>query len=96
MAVGVEKNPVLCLTAAAVGAPNDMVVVPTREFGDLLVADGAEAVLFFPEAKQLSPTFQVIYHLHAEAFFEVEFPLRVIGVRIAFNLGTSFNRRIRG
>jgi hypothetical protein len=48
MAIRVEKNSVVCCVAAAIGTPNDVVVVPTGQFGDFLVADGAEAIWFFP------------------------------------------------
>lgn len=53
VAVGVEKDTVFGLISAAIRSPNDVMVMPARQFGDFLSADGAETVLFFPEVKQL-------------------------------------------
>ncbi len=68
-----------------------MVVVPSCEFGDLLLADRTETVLFFPEGAQLSFPFEIVHHLDAEAFFEVLFPSGIVGVRFSFNFHMSFD-----
>ena len=39
MAIRVQKNPVFSLVAAAFGSLDEMVVMPTGLWGDLLVAD---------------------------------------------------------
>jgi hypothetical protein len=67
-------------------------VVPSREFGDFLVADWAETRLFFPQAKQLPSPLEVIDHFHAEVFLKVEFPGRVIGVGFAFDFDPPGDR----
>ena len=43
-----EEHTVVGRVVAAMGSPNDMMVVPAGEFGDFLVADGAKTILFFP------------------------------------------------
>src|SRR5690349_11897609 len=90
-----EKDTVFGLVRAAIGSPNQVMIVPTGECGDFLVADRAETVLFFPQAKQWPPTLEVLDHLDAEAFLEVEFPLRVIRVGFAFDFGPPLYRRCR-
>ncbi len=95
VAVGVEKNTIFKLVGATLGSPNQVMIVPPGQVSDFLVADRAEAILFFPQAKQLPPTLEVIHHLHAEAFFKVDFPLWVIRVGFAFDFSTPFNRRCR-
>jgi len=42
-----------------------MVIVPSREFGNLLVTDWTKAVLFFPKGDELPFAIQVVYHLDA-------------------------------
>jgi hypothetical protein len=42
-----------------------MVIVPSRQFGNLLVTDWAETGLLFPEGDELPLAFQVVHHLHA-------------------------------
>ena len=53
VALGVENDTVFGLISAAIRSPNDVMVMPARQFGDFLKADGAETVLFFPEVEQL-------------------------------------------
>lgn len=48
MAIRMKKHSVFCLVAASVDSPNDVVVVPAGEFGDFLVAEGADPVLLLP------------------------------------------------
>ncbi len=60
-----EEHPVVCRVAAAACPPNDVMVVPASEFGDFLVADRAEAVLFLPQAKQLAALPEIISHFDA-------------------------------
>ena len=60
--------------------------VPSRDFGDLLVADWAEAPLLFPEVQEPSSSLERANHLHIKPFLEVGFPGRIIRV----GLGTNF------
>ena len=82
MAIGVEQHSVFSPICPTVYQTHDVVVVPPRQFGDLLVADRAKTMLFFPKRAKLPFPFQVVYHLHAQAFLEVPFPFWVIRVCI--------------
>ena len=65
MAVRVEQHPVLSPICPSIYPTYDMVVIPSRKFGDLLVTDWAETVLLFPKVNELPLSFQVLYHLNA-------------------------------
>ena len=94
VAVGVQEDTVVCSIPATVRPPDHMMVVPSRKSGDLLVAHGTEAVLVFPQVQQLPATFEGVRHLHAEAFFEVHFPLGVIRIGCAFDFDMPLNRHV--
>ena len=76
--VGMQEYPIVCRITATMGPPDDMMVVPSCQLGDLLMAHGAETLLLFPQGQQLPPAFEVVCHLHAEAFLEVHFPWGVV------------------
>lgn len=86
-----EKDPVLGPIAPPISSPNNVVIVPASEFGDFLVADRAEAVLFFPEAEELPSLSEVVCHLETQAFFKVGFPSRVIGIGRPFDFPMSLD-----
>jgi hypothetical protein len=86
MTGGTEEHPVVCRITASVGPPDDVMVVPARQSGDLLMADRAKTLLVFPEVQQLPSALQVVCHLHAYAFFEVHFPLVIVRVCRPFDL----------
>ena len=65
MAVRVEQHPVLSSLCPSIYPTYDMVIIPSRQLGNLLVADWTEAVLLFPEGDELPLSFQVVYHLDA-------------------------------
>lgn len=73
--VGMQEHPVVRRIAAAVGPPDDVMVMPSRQSGNFLMADGAETVLLSPEVQHLPPSLEIVCHLHAQAFLEVHFPL---------------------
>src|SRR3954471_4417091 len=73
-----HEHAVLDRVLAPVGPPQDVVVVPPRHRGDLLVADRTDPALFQPKEPQSPSTHQGPGHLHAEAFLEVRFPCRVV------------------
>src|SRR5881296_3510654 len=75
VAVGVQKDTVVRSILAPMHAPDAVMVVPSCESGALLVANRTETVLLLPQGQQLPATFEGVCHLHAEAFFEVHFPL---------------------
>src|SRR5436305_9338317 len=70
MAVRMHKHVVLDRVFAPVGPPQDVVVVPPRHCGDLLVADRTDPFLLLPEQTQCPSTHQAPGHLHAETFLE--------------------------
>ncbi len=43
-----EKPPVFDVVFAAFGALDNMMIVPSRELGDLLASDRADAILLIP------------------------------------------------
>ena len=94
MAVGVQEDTVLCGIPAPMCSPDSMMVVPSGESGDLLVAPRTEPVLVFPQVQQLPSALEGMCHLHAEACFEVHFPLGIIRVRCPFDLDMPLNRHI--
>jgi hypothetical protein len=63
-----------------------MMAVPSRDFGDLLVTDWAEAPLFFPEVQQPSFSLERADHMHIKPFLEVGFPSRIVRI----SLGSDF------
>ena len=63
---------------------------------DPFVAVWTASPLTFPESKQCFPTPEGVRHLAPEALFEVEFPLRVVGVHTAVNLDMACNGETMG
>jgi hypothetical protein len=94
VAVGMQKDTVVRGILAPMHAPDDVMVVPSCESGDLLVANRTETVLLFPQVQQLPATFEGVCHLHAEALFEVHFPLGVIRVCCAFDFDMPLNGHV--
>jgi len=93
MAVRVEEHTVVCIVSAASGSPDDVMIVPTRETSDFLVADRANPILLFPEVKQLSSSPEIICHFHAQTFFEVDFPLWIVWVCFTFDFSVPLDGR---
>lgn len=69
-----------------------MMAMPSGELGDLLVAEGTEALLPFPKGDQSFLPCEALLHRHVETFLEVEFPVRVKGIGSAFDLAMPFDR----
>ena len=69
--------------------------MPSRDFGDLLVADWAQTALFFPEMDQPLFPLQGVHHLHVKTFFIVAFPFRVVRVGFSTDFGVSFDGHLR-
>ena len=63
--VGVQEYTVGCRITAPMCPPDEVMVVPSRQSGELLVADRAETVLLFPQIQQLPSACEVVCHLHA-------------------------------
>ena len=94
MTGGMQEHPVVCRISASVGPPDDVMVVPARQSGNLLMADRAKTLLVFPEVQQLPSAFQVVCHLHAYACFEVHFPLGIVRVCRPFDLHMPLDRHV--
>jgi hypothetical protein len=70
VAVGVQEDTVVCGISTPMRPPDHVMVVPSGESGDLLVANRTETVLLLPQVEQLPSPFEGVCHLHAEAFFD--------------------------
>jgi hypothetical protein len=68
-----------------------MMAMPSRDFGDLLVADWTQTALLSPKVDEPLFPFGGVYHLHVEAFFKVPFPLWVIWICLPLDLGVPFD-----
>ena len=94
MTVGVKQDPIVGGILPSVHPPHKMMIVPSCEFGDLLLADRANSFLFFPEGDQLPFPFKIVYHLHAKAFFKIHFPSGIVGICFSLDFHMSFDRDI--
>ena len=90
-----KQHAVLCAVSSAFGSPQKVMAVPSRDPGDLLIADGTEAVLLLPQVAEPPSPFQLCSHMHVEAFFKVRFPGRVveIGLCADFRVPLDADRR---
>ena len=66
--------------------------VPSCQFGDLLVTDRAEPVLFFPKAEQPSFPFESGCHVSVKTLFKVAFPHRIIWVGLSLDFHVACDR----
>jgi len=87
-----QQYTVVCLIIATIHPPHYVVIVPPCLLGDGLTADRTEPFLLFPQSKQLPAPFEVVCHVHAEAFFKVHFPCRVIRVCCTFDFDVTLDR----
>ena len=65
--------------------------MPSRNFGDFLLAHWAESVLFFPKVDEPSFPFEGAYHVDVKTFFIVAFPFWVVGVGFSSNFHMPFD-----
>src|SRR6516165_11698398 len=91
-----HEHMVLNRVGAPMGSPLDVVVVPPRYRGYLLVADRTDPTLLLPEQPQRPAAQQGPGHLHAQALLEVRFPGRIIRVGFPFDLGVPSDRQAGG
>ena len=87
VAVWMDQDAVLCVVCPTECFIHNVVVVPSRYLGNRMATDWADASLFLPETHQSSSSLQGLFHLYAQAFFKIEFPCRIVGVAIPFDLG---------
>ncbi len=86
MTIRMEEHSVFVNVRAAEGTLKKVMVVPSGDLGDFLLAQRTNTMLFFPEAEQLSSTPQVIRHLNVQTMFKVHFPAWVERVGFCFYL----------
>jgi len=89
VAIGMNQDAVLCTVCASHRSVNDVVVVPPCHLRDWLGADRTNTALLFPKVGQGSPSPQGLLHFDAEAFFQIAFPCRVVGVTVSFDFCVS-------
>ena len=94
VAIGVKQDSIFGCIFPSVHSPHKMVVMPSCECGDLLLTDRTETVLLFPEGNQLPFPLEIVYHLHAEAFFKVLFPSGIVGVCFSLDFHMPFDRDV--
>ena len=87
MAGRMQKNPVCYMMCASFALPDHVMVMPSRDLGDLLLAHRTYPVLFFPKMSQLPSSREVLCHFNAEALFKVHFPGRVEGICFSLDRG---------
>src|SRR5207249_4027130 len=80
VAIGMDQDAVLCTICTPQRFVDDVVVMPACYVRHGLVADRADASLFFPEVHQPTSSPQGLFHLYAKACFPIEFPCRVVGI----------------
>ena len=85
VAVGMNQDTVFCSICAAHRSINDVVVVPACQTCDRLGADRAGTALLFPKVGQGTFSLQGFFHLYAKAFFQIDFPCRVVGGACSFD-----------
>ena len=68
-----------------------MVKPPTRDPGDSLVAENAEAALFKPEKAKYTRTPKRISHMSCFALLEVGCIDGIVGVRVTFDFNVSLD-----
>src|SRR5919199_3695121 len=87
-----EQYTVFCTVCATFGSPSDVMVVPSRQLGDFLVAHRADTLLFFPQVQQLPSSAQFVCHFEAKALFKVDFPYRIIRIGWPSDFSMPFDR----
>ena len=90
-----QENPVGCMVCASFALPDEVMVVPSRDLGDLLLAHRTYPVLLFPEMPQLPSSRQVVCHFDAKAFFKVHFPGRIKAIRFSLDWGMPLDFHVR-
>ena len=85
VAIGMNQDAVFCSLCAAHRFINDVVVVPACQTCDRLGTDRAGTTLLFPQVGQGTFSLQGSCHLYAKAFFQRDFPCRVIGITPSFD-----------
>src|SRR5262245_4496746 len=96
MAIRVYQETVFCRVCTASRSPHDVVNVPRAEFGDVLLADRTEPLLFLPQIQQFPSALECSLHFDAEPSLKVRLPRRVEGVCCSFHLDVTGDRNPAG
>src|SRR5215475_14171248 len=83
----VEQHPIVYGRTAPVRAPDLVLVVPSCGRGDREATVRAAPMLACPERENGVPALEGGCHRAAQALFEVQLPLWVVGIHLALNLG---------
>ncbi len=94
MALWMEQQSVTQPIAATIDPPHNVMAMPSRQFGDLLLTNWAEPALLPPKIKQLSPAFKIVGHFQSQPMLKVRFPLRVIWVCFTFDFDVALDRDV--
>jgi hypothetical protein len=74
--------------------PNEVMGLPSRQFGYPLLADRTSTLLFSPQKQQHFEPFERPFCFSIEALLKVSFPTRVIGIGFTFDFGMPANGSI--
>ena len=86
VAIGMDQDAVFCGVRSSQRFVHDVVVVPSRDVRDGFGTDWTDAALRFPEVHQPTFSAQGLLHFDAKAYFQIECPLRVVGVTFPLDL----------
>ena len=85
VAVRMNQQTIFCVVCSTQRFVDDVVAVPSGHLGDRLVTDRAAPVLLTPQVRQHPFSSQVILHLYAQAFFQIDFPCWVIRIAVTLD-----------
>jgi hypothetical protein len=92
----VQQHPIIRGVTAAMRSPHLVMAVPPCEGGNRCAAVRTTPILTSPKMQQGSTSFEGIRHFASKSLFKIEFPLRVVGIGLAFDLGVSFDGETMG
>src|SRR5262245_52814593 len=92
----VQQHPIVRGVTAAMRSPHLVMAVPPCEGGNRCAAVRTTPILTSPKMQQGSTSFEGIRPFASKSLFKIEFPLRVVGIGLAFELGVSFDGETRG
>ncbi len=96
MALGMKQHPVVGMIATAVGSPDDMMVMPSSQLGNFLLAYRTQPILFLPELEKLPTPFEVVSHFDTESAFKIQLPVRIVGIGLTSDFDMAFDGHLAG
>lgn len=91
MTIGVQEHTVVCFIPASRASPDDLMALPSCQFGNFPLAQRAEATLVVPALEHLPFPFQVVCPFHRETLFQVGLPFGLVRVGCTLDFDVSFN-----